>query len=94
MCLQDQGIDDNNGVVGRVIQARGLNNYDGGVGRGQGIDNAFEGSETTTEAARIWGQRRRLQRRDDGPEELATTAEALVEEDEPEVLTTTMEASS
>ena len=32
-------------------------------------------------------------RHNDGPEELATTTEASVEEDEPKVLTTTTEAS-
>ena len=44
------------------------------------------------EAANIWGQRRRLRRRDDGPDKLATTTEASVEEDEPKVLMTTTEA--
>ena len=57
MCLQDKVIDDNNGVVGRVIWTRGLSDYNGGVDRGQGIDNTFKGLETTTEAARIRGQR-------------------------------------
>ena len=41
----------------------------------------------------IWGQQRRLRRRDYGPEELATMTEASTEEDEAEVLTTTLEAS-
>ena len=53
-----------------------------------------EVSETTKEAARIWGQWHRLRRRDDEPEELATTIEALDEEDYPEVLTTTTEVSA
>ena len=44
------------------------------------------------EEARIWGRRRRLQRRDDGPEELATKTEVSAEEDEPEVSTTTTES--
>ena len=40
----------------------------------------------------IRGRRRRLMRRDDGPEELATMTEASAEEDEPEVSTMTTEA--
>ena len=51
MCLQDQVIDDNNGGVSRVSWARRLSDNDGGVGRGQGICDAYKGSETTTEAA-------------------------------------------
>ena len=42
---------------------------------------------------RVQGQQYRLRRCDDGPEELATMPEALAEEDEPEVSTTTTEAS-
>ena len=38
---------------------------------------------------RLW----RLRRRNDGPEELATTTEASTEEDKPKVSTTIMEAS-
>ena len=53
-----------------------------------------KGSEATTEAARIWGQHRSLRRCDDGPEELATTVEALSEEDDPEELTTMPEVSA
>ena len=53
MCLRDQGIDDNNGVFGRVRQARGISNDNGGVRRGQGIDDETEGLETTTEAAGV-----------------------------------------
>ena len=41
-------------------------------------------SETTTEAARIWGQKRRLWRCNDKPEKLATMTEALVEKYDPE----------
>ena len=48
----------------------------------------------TTEAARIWGRRRRLRSCEDGTEELATTAEAPAEEDERKELTTTTEALS
>ena len=51
MCLRAQGIDDN-GEVGIVRQDRRLSNDDGGVGRGRGILNASEGSETMTKAAR------------------------------------------
>ena len=42
--LQAQGIDDNSGSVGRVRRACGLGNKDRGVGRGQGIYDASEGS--------------------------------------------------
>ena len=93
MCLRAQGIYDNAGVVVRVRRVRGISVNDGGVDRGQGIDDAYEVSETTPETARIRGRRRRLRRCDDGPDELATTTEASAEEDEPEVLTTTTEAS-
>ena len=55
VCLRSQGIDDNNGVVNRVRQARGLIDDDGGVRRGRGIYNASEGLETTIEASRIQG---------------------------------------
>ena len=51
MCLRDQGIDDDDGGVGRVIRARRLSNDNGGVGRERGIDDASKGSETMTEAA-------------------------------------------
>ena len=81
MCLRDLGIGDNDGGVGRVKRARRLSNNNGIVVIGRGIDNASEGSETTTEAARIRGQRRRLRRHDVGPEKLVTTTEALAEED-------------
>ena len=46
------------------------------------------------EAARIWGGQRRLWRRDGRTEELATTMEALAEEDEPKVSMATTEASA
>ena len=42
----------------------------------------------------IRGQQRRLWRRDDGHEELATTMEASAEKDEPEDSTITTEASA
>ena len=51
MCLRDQGIDDDDGGVGRVRRARGISDNDGGIGRGRGINDASEVSETTTEAA-------------------------------------------
>ena len=47
-----------------------------------------------SEVSEIWGQRRRLWRRNGEPEELETTTEALSEEDYPEVLTTRMQASA
>ena len=50
MCLRGQGIDDEGGV-GRVRWARRLINNDGDVGRGRGIDDVSEVSETTTEVA-------------------------------------------
>ena len=68
MCLRAQVIDDDACVVDRVRQSRGPSNNNRGVGGGQGIDDASNGSETTTEASRIQGQRRRLQRCDDGPQ--------------------------
>ena len=46
-----------------------------------------------SEGSDIRGFRRRLLFHDDGPEELATTTKASVEEDEPEILMTTTEAS-
>ena len=63
-----------------------MDDNDEGVGEGQEIKNVSKGLE-------IWGQQRRLLRRDDGPQELATTTEASEEEDETKVLTTTTEAS-
>ena len=67
MCLRDQGIDDNDGVVARVRRSCGLNDYSGGVGKGRGIDDASEGFETMTEALRIQGRRQSLWRCDGGP---------------------------
>ena len=58
VCLQDQGIDDDNNSVGILRRGLGLSNDDGGVGRGRGISNASKVLETTTEAA---GDRRRAQ---------------------------------
>ena len=51
VCLQDQGIDDNNGGVGRLIRDCGISNDDRGVDRGRGIHDVSERSETTPEAA-------------------------------------------
>ena len=58
MCLRSQGIDNDGGGVVRGRQARKISNDDGGVGGGQGIDDASGVSETTTEAAgdRQWAQ--------------------------------------
>ena len=56
MCLQDHGIDDDGGSVGKVRQACGLSDNNRGVGRGHGIYYASKGLETTTEVA--WGRRR------------------------------------
>ena len=74
--------------------ARVIDDNNEGVGGGRGIDDASEGSETTTKAARIRGQRGRLRRSDGGPEELSTTTEASEEEDYPDDSTKTTEASA
>ena len=59
MHLRAQGIDNDDGNIGRLRQARGLSNDDRGVSRGRGIYDAPEGLETTAEAAvsrqRVWG---------------------------------------
>ena len=47
VCLQDQGIDEDNSF-GRVRWARRISNDDGGVSRGRGMDYESEGSETMT----------------------------------------------
>ena len=52
----------------------------------------YEGSETTTEVASIWGRQQRLRRCDDRPKELETTMEASADEDDTKELTTTTEA--
>ena len=51
MCLWAQVIDDDDGGVGRVRRACRLRNYNGGVGKGQGIVDASEELETMMEAA-------------------------------------------
>ena len=94
MCLWAQGIDNKNDGISGGRRARGFSNDDRGVGRGQGIGNASEGLETTTEAARIWVQQNRLRRCNDRPEEFVATTEASAERNEPEELTTTMETSA
>ena len=68
VCLRAQVIHNYDGEVRRGSQARGLTYNNGGVEVGQGIVDTFKESETTTEAERIWGQRRRLRRCDDRPE--------------------------
>ena len=52
VCLQAQGIDNDDGGVRRVRQDRGLSDNDGNIVIGQGTDDASEGLETTPEAAR------------------------------------------
>ena len=74
--------------------ARGIDVNSRVVGGGRLIDDASNVSETTAEAARVWERQQRIRRRDDGPEELATTAESSAEEDEPKDSTTTTEASA
>ena len=56
MCLRAQGIDNNNVGAGGGRRARGISDKNLGVGGGRGIDDAYEGSETTMEAE---GARRR-----------------------------------
>ena len=58
MCLRAQGIDKDNGNIGRRKRSQGISGDDGGVGRGQGIDESSGGLETKTEAAgdRRWAQ--------------------------------------
>ena len=73
MCLRDQVVDNDGGVV-ILIQACVLSNNDGGVGRGGGISDVSEGSETTTKAVG----------RDDRTKESMKTTEASDEEDEHE----------
>ena len=51
VCLRAQGINNDNGGVGRARQACGISDNDGGVGRVQGIHNASKGLETTAEVA-------------------------------------------
>ena len=63
--LRAQGIDSNGGGVGRGRRSRGISYDNGGVGGGRGIDNASEGSETTTEAA-VDRRRARVIYDDDG----------------------------
>ena len=68
MCLQAQGIDEDNGNIDRVRRECGISNDGGGISIGRGIDDVSKVSETTTVASMIQGRRWRLQRRDDGPE--------------------------
>ena len=51
MCLRAQGIDNDDGGVGRGKRDRGLKNDGGGINRGRVIYNTAEGLETKTEAA-------------------------------------------
>ena len=56
VCFQDQGIDDDGGVVGRVKRVRRISNDNGCVSRGRGIDDASEILEKTTVAEKIRGR--------------------------------------
>ena len=51
MCLRAQGFDNNNRGVVRLGRAHGISDNDRGIGGGRVIDDASEGSETTTKAA-------------------------------------------
>ena len=53
MCLWDKGIDYDDSVISRVRRAHGISDDNGGVGRGQEIDYAYEGLESASEATRI-----------------------------------------
>ena len=55
MCLRDQVINNNDVSVRRVRWSCGIDDNDGGVGRGRVIDDASEGLEMMMEAARIRG---------------------------------------
>ena len=74
--------------------AQRIDNDDGGVSGRQEINDVSTGLETTTEAERIWGRRRRLRHCYYRTDELATMKELSEEEDEPEVLTMKTEAST
>ena len=52
MFLLNQGIDNNDSVVGILRRECGLSDDDGGFGRGRGKRNASKGSKTTTDVAR------------------------------------------
>ena len=51
MCLQAEGIDNDNVSVERVRRPKGISDNDRKIRRGLGIHDASKGSETTTEAA-------------------------------------------
>ena len=88
-CFWNQSIDNDNGSVGRVRRAHKLGDDKRCVVRGLAIDDVYEGLETTSEAARIWGQRWRLRHCNDRPEELATMSVVSAEKDDPDDLATT-----
>ena len=79
MCLWAQVIDDNSRVFDIIRRAHVISNGNRGVGIGRGINDASKELETTTGALSTQGRQWRLRRHDDRPDELATTAEALVE---------------
>ena len=58
MCLRAQSIDDDNGGGIRARWSHVRSDDEGGIGRGQGIDDASKVLETTTEAK---GDRRQAQ---------------------------------
>ena len=65
----------------------------GCVGGGRRKDNVSEGSEIRGRWRRLWRFNDRPEELAKTTEELATTMESLAEEDDTEVLTTTLEAS-
>ena len=49
VCLRAEDNDDDDGSVGRLRRSKGLSDDDRGIGRGRGVCDASEGSETITE---------------------------------------------
>ena len=87
MCLRDQGIDDNNGGIGRVRRARGISNNNRGVSRGRGIHDASEVLETMPGAAGarqrfrgIYNKKRRCRQRKTSKKTTTMTTNASAED--------------
>ena len=87
MCLQAQGIYNDNGGFGGGRRSRGLSKDDRGVGGGRVIDDASEGLETTMEAEggsttgpRDIIQQQRRRRRNMSMKNTTTTTELTTED--------------
>ena len=76
MHLQDQGIENCDGVNGRVRRARGLSNDNGGVRRGRQIYDVSKGSETQILQQQ---QQRRWRRVEEESKGLERTTEAVLD---------------